>query len=80
MSELMFECYNVPSVAYGIDALFSAYHNFSLEGRGLEDALVISSGHQTTHILPILDGKLDASHCKRYITCYLVIAVNLTTL
>ena len=28
MSELLFECYNVPSVAYGIDSLFSLYHNF----------------------------------------------------
>ena len=27
MSELLFECYNVPSVAYGIDSLFSLYNN-----------------------------------------------------
>ena len=27
MSELLFECYHVPSVAYGIDSLFSLYNN-----------------------------------------------------
>lgn len=66
MSELLFECYGAPSVAYGIDALFSAHHNFSLEGYELEDALIVSSGHQTSHILPVLGGHLDSTHCKRY--------------
>lgn len=66
MSELLFECYGIPSVAYGVDALFSAHHNFGCEGRELVDGLIISSGHQTTHILPVLDGKLDSAHCKRY--------------
>jgi len=33
MSELLFECYNVPSVAYGIDSLFSLYHNFPVTGQ-----------------------------------------------
>ena len=27
MSELLFECYNIPSLAYGVDALFSLYYN-----------------------------------------------------
>ena len=27
MSELLFECYNVPQVSYGIDAMFSLYAN-----------------------------------------------------
>ena len=27
MSELLFELYTVPQVSYGIDALFSLYHN-----------------------------------------------------
>lgn len=27
MSELLFECYSVPSVAYGVDALFSYQYN-----------------------------------------------------
>ena len=32
MSELLFECYNVPSVAYGIDSLFSLYNNIPSSG------------------------------------------------
>lgn len=64
MSELLFECYGVPSVAYGIDALFSAHQNIGIEEG--TDALIVSSGHQTTYILPVLNGQLDATHCKRY--------------
>ena len=33
MSELLFECYNVPSVAYGIDSLFSLYNNIPNSGK-----------------------------------------------
>ena len=33
MSELLFECYNVPSVAYGIDSLFSLYNNMPSSGK-----------------------------------------------
>ena len=68
MSELLFECYNVPAVSYGVDALFSLYHSCSVQGRAYCDALVICSGHQSTHILPVLDGRLDASHVKRYLS------------
>jgi actin-related protein 5 len=32
MSELLFECYHVPSVAYGVDALFSLYNNQKITG------------------------------------------------
>ena len=65
MSELLFEAYGIPAVAYGVDALFSAYHNYAKKGIPLYNALVVSSGHQATHILPVLDGKFDARHCKR---------------
>ncbi|XP_045151438.1 actin-related protein 5 [Echinops telfairi] len=63
MSELLFECYGIPKVAYGIDGLFSFYHNKpkNLSSHGL----IISSGYQCTHILPILEGRLDAKNCKR---------------
>ena len=27
MSELLFECYHVPSIVYGVDSLFSLYNN-----------------------------------------------------
>ncbi|KAH3762447.1 protein FAM210B [Pelomyxa schiedti] len=52
MSELLFEVYGVPSVAYGVDALFSFIQN-KIPAR---NALVISSGQYTTHVLPIVDG------------------------
>lgn len=62
MSELLFEGYTVPAVSYGIDGLYSLYHN---QGGVVSDGLVVCSGYQTTHILPVLDGKLVASHVKR---------------
>lgn len=47
MSEVLFECYGVPSVAYGIDALFSYRYNKGNTG------LVVSSSHTSTHVIPI---------------------------
>ena len=67
MTELLFEGYGVPSLAYGIDALFSAHHHWTRRGVALRDALVISSGQQTTHLIPLLDGRIDSEHCKRYL-------------
>ncbi|XP_066868366.1 actin-related protein 5 isoform X7 [Kogia breviceps] len=63
MSELLFECYGIPTVAYGIDSLFSFYHN--KPKNLISSGLIISSGYQCTHILPILEGRLDAKNCKR---------------
>lgn len=63
MSELLFECYNVPSVAYGIDSLFSLYYNSPNSDK--TTALVVSSGCQVSHVLPVVNGRLDASNCKR---------------
>lgn len=63
MSELLFECYGIPKVAYGIDSLFSFYHN--KPKNSVSCGLIISSGYQCTHILPILEGRLDARNCKR---------------
>ncbi|XP_068688119.1 actin-related protein 5-like [Montipora foliosa] len=63
MSELLFECYNVPSVAYGIDSLFSLYNN--IQNSDKTTSLVISSSCQVSHVLPVVNGRLDASNCKR---------------
>ncbi|XP_042299487.1 actin-related protein 5 [Sceloporus undulatus] len=63
MSELLFECYQVPKASYGVDSLFSFRHN---QRQGWPSSgLVLSSGYQCTHILPVLDGRLDARNCKR---------------
>lgn len=61
MSELLFECYHVPSVAYGIDGLFSLYCNHE----GCRDGLVVSCGYQVMHVLPVLDGKFLPYFCRR---------------
>ena len=61
MSELLFECYHVPSVAYGVDGLFSLYANIP----DFVDSLVVSCGYQTIHVLPVLGRSLDVQHCRR---------------
>ena len=33
MSELLFECYHIPKVAYGVDALFSLMNNHPKHGK-----------------------------------------------
>ncbi|CAD5112428.1 DgyrCDS1650 [Dimorphilus gyrociliatus] len=61
MNELLFECYNVPSVSYGIDALYSFFHEQSM----VEDALVVSIGYNCCHVIPILDGKMLLNSVRR---------------
>ncbi|CAG8590260.1 2060_t:CDS:10, partial [Funneliformis mosseae] len=62
MSELLFECYGVPSVCYGIDALFSFHaNNLSFD----EGGIVLSSGHTTTHVIPVFGGRGRLEHTKR---------------
>lgn len=63
MSELLFEGYNVPSVNYGVDSLFS-FHQNSPTSTG--DGLIISSSTASTHVIPVLDGKGIMSSAKRY--------------
>lgn len=62
MTELLFEGYRVPSVAYGIDSLFSYYAN---GGTADDGGIVISSGNATTHVIPTLGGKGLLSKTKR---------------
>ncbi|KAM9120908.1 actin-related protein 5 isoform 1-T1 [Pangshura tecta] len=63
MSELLFECYQVPKVSYGVDSMYSFHHNRRQEWPC--NSLIVSSGYQCTHILPVLEGRLDAKNCKR---------------
>ncbi|XP_046673502.1 actin-related protein 5 isoform X2 [Homalodisca vitripennis] len=73
MSELLFECYHVPGVAYGVDCLYSLSRNGLREG----SSLVVSLGYQSTHVLPVLDGTVDWARARRldvggsHITAYL---------
>ncbi|CAG8761862.1 26539_t:CDS:10, partial [Dentiscutata erythropus] len=61
MSELLFECYRVPSVCYGIDALMSFHCNGLSSDEG---GIVISSGHTTTHVIPVF-GRSVLGQTKR---------------
>ena len=59
MTEILFECYSAPSVAYGIDALFSYKQNNGRSG------LIISSSHSSTHLIPVLNSKPIMSSVSR---------------
>ncbi|XP_004517677.1 actin-related protein 5 [Ceratitis capitata] len=60
MNELLFECYGIPSVCYGIDSLFSMRHNAVGS-----DTLIISFGYNTTHVIPVLDGQMRIENVRR---------------
>lgn len=55
LNELLFECYQVPSVSLGVDALFSLHQNFGSEI--LPTSLVVRLGYQATHIIPVLGNQ-----------------------
>ena len=59
MSEIIFECYSAPSLAYGIDSLFSYDYNNGKTG------LVVSSSHSSTHIIPVLNSKAILTQATR---------------
>lgn len=66
-SELLFEQYQVPSVAYAIDSLMSLYqNNLPVDGTLYQtDGLVISFNTASTSVIPVLNGKGLLSHAKR---------------
>lgn len=59
MSEILFECYGAPKVAFGIDSLFSYRYN------GGRSGLVVSSSYSATHLIPIVNYKPILSHATR---------------
>ncbi|KAJ1959269.1 Nuclear actin-protein involved in chromatin remodeling [Dispira parvispora] len=62
VSELLFEGYGVPSVAYGVDSLFSYYENHG----GLDHAgVLLSCGHTGSHVIPITGGQAQLDSAKR---------------
>lgn len=62
MSELLFECYDVPAVSYGIDSLYSFQFN-DLENIG--DGLIVSFGYYTIHVIPLLGGQMQTERTRR---------------
>uniref|UniRef100_A0A3B3Y968 Actin-related protein 5 n=1 Tax=Poecilia mexicana TaxID=48701 RepID=A0A3B3Y968_9TELE len=65
MSELLFECYRVPFVSYGVDGLYSFYHNNQRNLQRPNTGIILSSGYHCSHILPVVNGRLDAVNSKR---------------
>ncbi|KAI0327265.1 actin-like protein Arp5p [Cubamyces sp. BRFM 1775] len=66
-SELMFEQYSVPSLAFCVDSVMSFYHN-NLPSPPVpfrSDGLIVSFNTASTSVVPILDGKGIMSHAKR---------------
>jgi actin-related protein 5 len=59
MSEILYELYNIPSVAYGVDSLFAYRQNRGRTG------LVISGGNASTHLIPVVDCKPLLSQATR---------------
>lgn len=59
MTEIIFECYGAPSLAYGIDSLFSYRHNQGKTG------LVVSSSYTSTHIIPVYNSKAMLGQATR---------------
>ncbi|KAF8060887.1 chromatin remodeling complex subunit [Lyophyllum atratum] len=66
-SELMFEQYSVPSLAYCVDGVMSFYQNSltSTQDPFTSDGLVISFNTAATSVIPVLNGKGIMSHAKR---------------
>ena len=59
MTEIVFECYSAPSLAYGIDSLFSYDYNNGKTG------IVVSSSHSSTHLIPVLNSKALLTQATR---------------
>ncbi|KAH7078134.1 hypothetical protein BKA63DRAFT_509829 [Paraphoma chrysanthemicola] len=59
MSEILFECYGAPSVAYGVDSLFSYSYN------GGRTGLIMDSSYTSTHVIPVIDTRPLLSQATR---------------
>ncbi|PCH33044.1 chromatin remodeling complex subunit [Wolfiporia cocos MD-104 SS10] len=66
-TELMFEQYRVPSVAYCVDSVMSFYHNNrpSAPAPFAADGLVVSFNSASTSVVPVMGGRGLMSHAKR---------------
>lgn len=60
MYEIIFEAYQAPKLALGIDSLFAYYQNSAKL-----DGLVISVANELTHVIPVLQGKGILLNSKR---------------
>lgn len=61
MTELLFECYNVPGLSYGVDALYGRYFSDPQQ----ENALIVSLGYHTCHVIPVLNHNAIYDNVRR---------------
>jgi actin-related protein 5 len=64
-SELLFEAYGVPCVAYGLDSLMSLHHNTGTPNHTLIDSLVVSFNTSSTSVIPVYGGRALLGYSKR---------------
>lgn len=60
MTELLFECYDVPSICYAVDSICSLKRN-----KVPKDALIVSFGYHTTHVIPVINNKVIHAKVRR---------------
>ncbi|XP_071450512.1 actin-related protein 5 [Hetaerina americana] len=70
MSEMLFECYGVPGVVYGVDSLFSFWHNNDCPIHDWatdfkKTGLVISIGYRASHVIPVVSGVVKYHQARR---------------
>lgn len=68
--EVLFEGYGAPGVCFGVDALFSYLYNCHVRepdvfGFKKRNSLIVSCGHASTHVLPVVDGNFSPVASKR---------------
>jgi actin-related protein 5 len=63
VSELLFECYGFNNICYGVDGLFSFFQNQNSpkNAKLVESGLIINAHNACTHVIPVLDGKVQVS-------------------
>lgn len=74
ISEIFFELYSVPSLCYGVDMLFSYDYNknvinknklSNIDENKFSNCLIISTSYQNTHVVPIINGKINLDKTRR---------------
>ena len=65
VSELLFECYEIPALSYCVDSLLAFHYNQSLLPSPTGSGLIINSSHSTTHMIPILSHQPQLPLAKR---------------
>jgi len=66
VSELLFECYQIPKLTYCVDFLLSLYYNQIMTLKHVPlTGLIISSSNSVSHVVPVIEGKTLTEISKR---------------